>query len=121
MHTPFFDVCKADAGVQALLGGAVPRIYDFGTAPQDVVKPYAVYQWIDGDPFNMLNCRPDADRAVLQVDVYATTGASSTQAAEAIRYAVELQCNITSYRGTQREDATKLYRTGFDLDWLVLR
>lgn len=121
MDTPFFTVCKADSTVQALLGGTTPRIYPFSAAPQNVAKPYAVYQWIDGNPFNTLNCRPDADRAVLQVDVYGSTAKSSTDAAEAIRYAVELDCNITSYRGTDREPETQLYRTGFDLNWLVNR
>jgi len=121
MDTPFFTVCKADPTVQALLGGALPRIYPFGSAPQSVVKPYVVYQWIDGNPFNTLNCRPEADRAVLQVDVYGTTAVSSNTVAEAIRYAVELDCHITSYRGTDRETDTLLYRTGFDLNWLVER
>lgn len=121
MDTPFFQVCKADPTVQSLLGGALPRIYPFGEAPQNVVKPYAVYQWVGGLPFNMLNCRPDADSADLQIDVYGLTAASSTDVAKAIRYAVELNCNITSYRGTDREDATKLYRTSFDLTWLVDR
>lgn len=121
MDTPFFQVCKADPTVQALLGGALPRIYPFGEAPQSVAKPYVVYQWIDGDPYNTLNCRPKADRAVLQVDVYATTTQSSTTVAEAIRYAVELDCHITSYRGTNREPDTLLYRTGFDLNWIVNR
>jgi hypothetical protein len=121
MDTPFFNVCKADTTVQALLGGTLPRIYPFGSAPQSVVKPYVVYQWIDGDPFNTLNCRPKADRAVLQVDVYGTTAQSSTDVAEAIRYAVELDCHVTSYRGTDREPDTLLYRTGFDLNWLVNR
>lgn len=121
MDTPFFTVCKADATVQALLGGALPRIYPFGAAPQNVAKPYVVYQWIGGDPYNTLNCRPKADRAVLQVDVYGTTADSSTTVAEAIRYAVELDCHITSYRGTSREDETLLYRTSLDLNWLVER
>ncbi|AXF51962.1 MAG: protein of unknown function DUF3168 [Caudoviricetes sp.] len=121
MKTPFYDVCKADPGVRAVFGDPLPRIYDFGTAPQDAVKPYAVYQWVGGAPFNMLNCRPDADRASLQIDVYGSTQKSSTDGAIAIRYAVELQSYITSYRGNDRDDATKLYRTSFDLDWLVNR
>lgn len=121
MDTPFFQVCKADPTVQALLGGVLPRIYPFGEAPQSVAKPYVVYQWIGGDPFNTLNCRPGADRAGLQVDVYGLTQTSSTDVAKAIRYAVELQCNLTSYRGTERETDTKLWRTGFDLTWLVNR
>lgn len=121
MDTPFYRVCKADPTVRALMGGAEPRVYPFGSSPQDGVKPYAVYQWVGGTPFNMLNCRPGADRASLQIDVYGLTQKSSTDCAEAIRYAVELQSYITSYRGTERDDATKLYRTSFDLDWLVDR
>ena len=121
MDTPFYQVCKADPTVQALLGGTSPRIYPFGEAPQNVVKPYAVYQWLGGSPFNRLDRRPDADSAALQVDVYALTAAVSTEVAKAIRYAVETQCNLTSYRGTDREFDTKLYRTGFDLDWIVNR
>ena len=122
MDVPFYAVCKADPAVLALLGGPEPRIYPFGTAPQNVAKPYVVYQdGIGGFPFNLLNCRPDADSMDLQVDVYGLTTESSKAVAKAIRYAVELQCNITSYRGTEREEATKLYRTGFDLTWLVNR
>jgi len=121
MDTPFFTVCKADPTVQALLGGTSPRIYPFGSAPQSVVKPYVVYQWIGGAPFNTLNCRPDADQASLQVDVYGLTTQSTTAVAKAIRYAIELDSYITSYRGTDREPDTLLYRTGFDLNWLVNR
>jgi hypothetical protein len=121
MDVPFFAVCKADPTVQALLGGALPRIFPFGEAPQAVVKPYVVYQWVGGAPFNMINCRPDADSSDLQIDVYGLTTQSSTEVAKAIRYAVELSCNITSYRGTSREEDTKLYRTSFDLTWLVNR
>jgi hypothetical protein len=121
MDTPFFIVCKADPTVQALLGGALPRIYPFGAAPQNVIKPYVVYQSAGGFPFNMLNCRPDADSQDLQIDVYGMTTQSSEEVAKAIRYAVELQCNISNYRGTIREPETLLYRSGFDLTWLVNR
>lgn len=121
MDTPFFQVCKADPTVQALLGGALPRIYPFGEAPQLPVKPYAVYQWIGGSPFNMLNCRPDADRASLQVDVYGLTTQSTTTAAKAIRNAIELDSYVVGYRGDTRDEETKLYRTSFDVDWLVNR
>lgn len=121
MDTPFFQVCKADVTVQSLLGGALPRIYPFGQAPQDVAKPYVVYQWIGGTPFNMMNCRPDADRASLQVDVYGLTTQSTTQVAKAIRNAIELDSYITGYRGDMRDEETKLYRTSFDVDWLVNR
>lgn len=121
MDVPFFQVCEADAAVLALLGSPLPRIYPFGEAPQNVVKPYAVYQWIGGSPYNMMNCRPDADQASLQVDVYGLTTQSTTAVAKAIRHAIELDCYITSYRGDLRDEETKLYRTSFDLDWIVNR
>lgn len=121
MDTPFFQVCKGDPTLQALLGGALPRIYPFGQAPQEVAKPYVVYQWIGGAPFNMINCRPDADRASLQVDVYGLTTQSTTTVAKAIRNAIELDSYITGYRGDMRDEETKLYRTSFDVDWLVNR
>lgn len=121
MDTPFFQVCKADPTVQALLGGALPRIYPFGSAPQEVAKPYVVYQWIGGAPLNMINCRPDADRASLQVDVYGLSTQSTTTVAKAIRNAIELDSYITGYRGDMRDEETKLYRTSFDVDWLVNR
>lgn len=121
MDTPFYEVCKADPDVRSLLGGVSPRIYPFGEAPQQVAKPYVVYQWIGGDPFNMLNCRPDADRASLQVDVYGVNVRSTTAVAKAIRYAIELRAYVTGYRGDLRDEETKLYRTSFDVDWLVNR
>lgn len=121
MDTPFYKVCKADPAVLALLGSPEPRIFPFGQAPQDVAKPYVVYQWVGGSPFNMLNCRPDADRASLQVDVYGLTTQSTNAVFKAIRYAVELQSYVTNYNGDFREEDTKLYRSSFDLDWLVNR
>jgi hypothetical protein len=121
MDVPFYTTCKADAAVLALLGSPEPRIFPFGQAPQTVAKPYVVYQWIGGDPFNMLNCRPDADRASLQVDVYGLTTQSTTTVAKAIRYAIELDSYVTSYRGDMRDEETKLYRTSFDVDWIVDR
>lgn len=121
MDTPFYKVCKADPTVQSLLGGTEPRIYPFSEAPQDVAKPYVVYQWVGGNPFSTLNCRPQSDRAELQVDVYALTQKSSTDCAKAIRYAIELDSHLGTYRGTDREEDTKLWRTGFDVTWLVDR
>lgn len=121
MAVPFFSLCKADPTVRSLLGGALPRIYPFGEAPQGVVKPYAVYQEVAGSPFNTLSCRPGEDRVVLQVDVYALKSGDSTKIAKAIRYAIEQDSYILAYRGEIREPETKAYRTSFDVDWIVPR
>ncbi|MBF8793611.1 DUF3168 domain-containing protein [Pseudomonas monteilii] len=122
MTPPIVQACSASAAVTALLGSGVDlRLYSFGEAPEGVIKPYAVWQLVNGSPENYLAGRPDADGFTLQVDVYGTTGTSVRQVRDAIRDAVELQAYITRWGGESRDPATKNYRTSFDVDWIVLR
>ena len=122
MKAPIFEVCSQDAGVTALLGaGADLRLYSFGEAPDGVVKPYAVWQLVNGTPENYLAGRPDADGFTLQVDVYGATGTSSRQVREAIRDAIELRAYVTRWGGESRDPTTNNYRTSFDVDWIVQR
>jgi hypothetical protein len=118
---PIFSVCSADTGVQALLGVTPHRLYPFGEAPEDVAKPYAVWQLVTGSPENYLAGRPDMDGYTLQVDVYAVTAASAREVTDAIVHAIELKSNIVSWGGEKKDTATKLYRSSFDVDWLVPR
>jgi hypothetical protein len=71
MQTTLFSLCAANTAVKNLLGTAPVRLYPFGTAPQNVVKPYAVYQTISGSPENLLSGAPDIDGIMQQVDEYA--------------------------------------------------
>ena len=122
MTPPIFQLCSQAAAVTALLGnGAALRLYSFGEAPQDVAKPYAVWQLVNGDPENYLAGRPDADNLTVQVDVYGTTGTSVRQVRDAIRDAIELSAYITRWGGEARDPSTKNYRISFDVDWIVLR
>ncbi|MDZ3990375.1 DUF3168 domain-containing protein [Pseudomonas sp. Teo4] len=122
MKAPIFEVCSQDAGVTALLGaGADLRLYSFGEAPDGVVKPYAVWQLVNGTPENYLAGRPDADGFTLQVDVYGATDTSSRQVREAIRDAIELRAYVTRWGGESRDPTTNNYRTSFDVDWIVRR
>lgn len=122
MTPPIFQICSQAADVTALLGaGANLRLYSFGEAPQDVVKPYAVWQLVNGEPENYLAGRPDADSVTLQVDVYGVTGTSVRQVRDAIRDAIELSAYVTRWGGESRDPTTKNYRTSFDVDWIVLR
>ncbi|MGX1179389.1 hypothetical protein AB7M31_002457 [Pseudomonas sp. IAP-CY TE4608] len=122
MTPPIFQLCSQAAAVTALLGaGASLRLYSFGEAPQDVAKPYAVWQVVNGEPENYLAGRPDADSVTLQVDVYGTTGTSVRQVRDAIRDALELSAYVTRWGGEGRDPTTKNYRTSFDVDWIVLR
>ena len=121
MFAPINAVCALDAGVVVLLGSAPQRLYPFGDAPQDVPKPYAVWQTIGGDPENYLAGRPDIDGYKLQVDVYATTGKDARAVAKAIRDAIELKAYIIRWGGESRDPSTKNYRYSFDVSWLVPR
>ena len=118
---PIFAVCAADAGVTALLGLSPTRLYPFGEAPEGVAKPYAVWQLVTGSPENYLAGRPDLDGYTLQVDVYGTTAASARAVTAAISAAIELQAYVTRWGGESKDTETKLYRSSFDIDWLVPR
>lgn len=122
MTPPIFQICSQAPAVTALLGsGAALRLYSFGEAPQDVAKPYAVWQLVSGEPENYLAARPDADHLTVQVDVYGTTGTSVRQVRDAIRDAIELRAYVTRWGGEARDPSTKNYRISFDVDWIVLR
>ena len=122
MTPPIFQLCSQAAAVTALLGaGANLRLYSFGEAPEGVAKPYAVWQLVNGAPENYLSGRPDADGITLQVDVYGTTSTSVRQVRDAIRDAIELSAYVTRWGGEALDSTTKNYRTGFDVDWIVLR
>lgn len=118
---PIFAVCAADAGVTALLGVSPTRLYPFGEAPEGIEKPYAVWQLVTGSPENYLAGRPDIDGYTLQVDVYGTTVASARAVTTAISTAIELKANVSRWGGETKDTETKLYRSSFDIDWLVPR
>lgn len=118
---PIFAVCAADAAVTAVLGIQPTRLYPFGEAPEGVVKPYAVWQLLTGSPDNYLSGRPDIDGYTLQVDVYATTASDARSVTQSITRAIELKANVTRWGGETKDSATNLYRSSFDIDWLVPR
>lgn len=70
MYPPIYKVCSSNPAVTAILGASPLRMYQFGLAPQLVVKPYATWQTISGSPENYLWGRPDADGFTIQVDIF---------------------------------------------------
>lgn len=121
MPAPIFEVCAAAPAVTALLGVQPTRLFPFGDAPQGIVKPYAVWQLVTGSPENFLAGRPDMDGYSLQVDVYAVSAASARAVTQALSGAIELKAYVTRWGGESRDNETKLYRSSFDVDWLVSR
>ncbi|WP_417393654.1 DUF3168 domain-containing protein [Gimesia sp.] len=118
---PIFLICSQDKAVTDLLGLSPTRLYLFGSAPQNPVMPYAVWQMVGGSPENSLSDRADLDSFSLQIDVYGASASTVRQVGGAIRDAIEPYCYITSYRGESRENETQSYRTSFDVDWFVTR
>lgn len=121
MYPPLFATLFASAAVKALLGSAPLRVYPFGEAPQDVVKPYAVYQTIVGTPENYLDKAPDMDAFSIQIDVYGTTLTSTRNAASAIRVALEVVAHVTNLREPPRDSPTNNFRYSMDVDFFTPR
>ena len=121
MYPPIFTVCYGDSGVQGYLGSDPMRLYPFGEAEENEIKPYAVWQNVGGLPENYISQAPDIDSYSLQVDVYASSATEARDAAQAIRDAIEPHCHVTSWIGDGRENNTFDYRFTFLVDWFVNR
>lgn len=122
MNTPpIFTLCSADPGVTALLGVSPVRVFMFGMAPQNVQKPYAVWQVVSGAPENYLAGRPDTEQHIIQIDVYADSASQSRSALAAIERAIELQSYVTRYGGEDRDSETLSYRSSMDVSWHTYR
>ncbi|ORL62906.1 DUF3168 domain-containing protein [Pseudomonas putida] len=122
MYPPIFPVVAADPAATALLGTDPVRFFPFGMAPQNVAKPYAVWQQVTGgEPYNRLNCRPGGSRFRLQIDAYGTTASQARAVADAIERALELTCHVVSYNGETRDPETLNYRSSFDINWIEPR
>jgi len=115
---PLFAVCAANAGVTALLGNDKTRLYPFGDAPENVAKPYATFQVLNGLPENYLDEPPDTDEWNIQIDVYANNVKSAEAVQAALRRALEPHCYITRLGGTGTETTTQLKTTSFDVSWI---
>lgn len=123
MFPPIFPAVAASPGAVALLkqGSGALRFYQFGMAPQNVQKPYAVWQRVFGTPENYLGDVPDQDAFTLQVDVYAGSGDSARTVAVALRDAIEPVAYITQWLGESVDKETGSNRFTFQTEWLVPR
>lgn len=124
---PIFQVCRNDPAVHDALwwesapDGPELKLYMFGMAPQNVQKPYAVWQVVGGFPENYLAGRPDAERHSLQIDVYANSASQARSVLAAIEHAIELNCYVTRYGGESKDPETGSYRSSMDVDWHTYR
>lgn len=127
MTAPIFKLLNASLELKPYLETKKPKVilraYEFGLAPDDVKKPYLVWQDITGTPLNHIDGPAVTDHISIQIDIYADTPDDLITIKNAARRALELDnaCTVTELRGNSREYDTKLYRTGFDCNWFVER
>jgi hypothetical protein len=120
MRPPIFETVAAVGAVTSLLGSP-PRFYSFGSAPATVAKPYAVWRTVYGSPENKLDEVPNIDSFGIQIDVYATTGASARAVGDALQFAIEPVAYVVAYNGESQDPDTKNYTYGFTVDWIKAR
>ena len=120
MQTPVFKALNTDA-VRRFVGTAPARIYAFGAAPQNALRPYIVHQMIAVTPFARLHGAPKSDRHLVQVDVYADDPQQASQLAAAVRDALDAAGVPNNLTLQHREAETGLYRYAFDAHFILPR
>lgn len=117
MNPELFPILNANTAVKAVLGSNPLRVYPWGRAPQNVVKPYAVYGVYNGNPENYLNQVPDIDNKGTQIDIYASTSESAEDVFIAIRDALEPTVHMTSFATPNLDAETNLYSARLEFDF----
>lgn len=122
IDVPIFKLARADPAVKALLeNDNILRVWKFGLAPDEPETPYVTWQIIAGDSNSSLDSRPVSDSAIVQIDVYATDEDVVNQVAEAIRFAIELDCYVVRYGEADKDPVTGMPHYSFDVSWIVNR
>lgn len=117
MFPPIFKILNVPV-VQAKVGADPVRIYDFGSAPADVQKPYMVFQQVANERLNNVSDAPCGDVDSIQLDIYAETREAARDVARVVRTVLDL-AGITHHLILQlQEPETQLYRVGFELNYL---
>lgn len=117
MTAPVFSTLANTSAVTDLVS---TRIYE-DVAPQNVSRPYVVWQEIGGSAENYLSETPGIDYARIQIDCYAESKSLVRAIAIAVRDALDLQ----GYQiGNPRSDfsaSTKLFSVSMDYSFWVTR
>lgn len=118
MRPPVFELLMGSPTIAQETDG---RIYAFGSAPQDVARPYVVWQILTGTPTSLLDGVPPDDQVSVQVDVYADTELSAESIFHAARDVMDTSGYVTSFGGAVRDDLTTRYRVRMDASLFVNR
>lgn len=117
MMSPVFNILNNSAPVKALLGTSPLRVFPWGQAPPNSVKPYATYGVFNGNPENYLDCPADIDRLGTQIDIWASSGRSCEDCFNAIRTALEGIGHLIGFQSALRDSETQLYTARMEFDF----
>ena len=111
--------------VQAYVGSAPARIYDFGSAPQGVVAPYITFSDAADAPYDQISGAPCGDFDTVQIDIYAgpddNQKAPIRALAKAVRDALDIAGIANRLIIQTRETDTKLFRISIEADFITNR
>lgn len=118
--TTLFQLIKNSPECKALLGDNPVRFFEFGSAPQLEILPYATFQEINGTPFNKLSGAAEADLITYQIDAWSKTASEARAVFNAIRNAIEHDGYITFF-STGRDDESGLFRSTLRFQQIITR
>lgn len=120
MIAPIFSLlAQCDRVTNLLEADGIVRAWSFGVAPDEPQLPYVTWQNVSGTAFNNLDDRPSGDQVTIQFDIYDTNDERLIELARAVRYAIELDCNVTSIRNVERDPANGVFHISFDAMWVL--
>lgn len=117
MFPPVYRTLRTPA-VIALVGERIGR---HGEVPQGTPASYITWQLINGNPFDTLSETPQGDNFTLQIDCYASTDGGIETLASAVRDALDAAGVTNRIVINGREAETRLYRVGFEADFIASR
>ena len=123
MQPPVFPTLNV-AGVRAHVGDSPVRIYDFGSAPQNVVAPYIA--WFSSDqPNDNISDAPGSDRSMVQIDCYTGPADEGRAQVRALGLAVRNALDAAGFHNRviimTRETDTQLFRVSIEADFITNR
>lgn len=117
LNPQLFIILNSSVSVKQLLGAQPLRVYPWDEAPEDPVKPYALYSVFSASPENYVDSVPDIDNLSTQVTIYSDTSDKCTECFIAVRNAIEPKAHMTNFSTPTRDKETKLYSCRLDFDF----
>lgn len=121
MLAEIFPILASNTEVTSRLGSSPVRIFPYGSAPQNVAKPYATYGTYSGVPENYMDRVPDIDNIGTQINIWGENSADVVACFTAIRDALEPYGHMTSFQSINRDNDTQLFTSQMEFDFWTTR